>query len=188
MRSVTLHKTSCISICFWKWTVLQQRRFNKGNYSWMRQGVAHFLVDWSACLSLIFCKFLVDPSTFVVAEFHPVTSPPLRVSAECNVTVVKILTQYSRHLSESIRRSEQRLPYRLKNRGFRLYLTLLRPVVSIGTTCCNIMKICILPTKCMWFVWFLQYSTFAAVHNINRLVFLMRTNCVVFEIWSLCIV
>jgi len=148
----------------------------------MRQDVAHFLAGWSACLSLIFGKFLVDSSTFVVAELHPVTSPQLRASADSNVTVVKILTQYSRQLSDSLRRSEQRLPYQLKNRGFLLYLTLLRPVVSIDTTCYNIMKLCILPTKYMWFVWFLQYSTVAAVHNINRLVFVIRTNCVVFEI------
>jgi hypothetical protein len=149
LRSVTMYKKPCISIYFWKWVVFQQRLFNKGNNSWMRQGVARFLAGWSACLSLIFCKFLVDPSTFVVAEFHPVTSPRWRASAGCNVLVVKTLTQYSRQSSESTGRSEQHLPYKLKNQGFHLYLTLLRPVVSTGTTCCNIMKLCILPTKCM---------------------------------------
>lgn len=68
----------------------------------------------------------MDPSTFVVAELHPVTSPPLRASAESNVSVIKILTQYSRQFCESVRRSEQRLPYKLKKRGFRLYLTLFK--------------------------------------------------------------
>jgi hypothetical protein len=113
------------------------------------------------------------------AWIAPCYKSSLRASADCNVTVVKILTQYSRQLSKSIRRYEQRLPYTIKNRDFLRYLTLLRPVVSIGTTWYNIKKLCILPTKCMWFVWFLQYNTLAAVHNINRLVLVMRTNCVV---------
>jgi hypothetical protein len=142
MRSVTLHKTSCISIYFFKWVF-----FNGG--STKKQ-----LVDASGCRT--FLSGLIGMSVFDILQIpsgsvhicsawiapcYKPPPPPLRASAERNVSVVKILQQYSRKLSESIRISEQRFPYKPKNRGSPLYLTLLRPVVSIGTTCYNIMKL-----------------------------------------------
>ena len=55
MRSVTLYKTPCILSRF------QPRQFKTGN-TWTRYCVARFLARRSACLSLIFCEFLVGAS------------------------------------------------------------------------------------------------------------------------------
>jgi hypothetical protein len=41
----------------------------------MRQGVK-ILAGWSACVSLIFCKFLVSASRIVLGELRPLTTPP----------------------------------------------------------------------------------------------------------------
>jgi hypothetical protein len=58
IRATTLHKTSCIYIHFWQWLVSTQSGSTEASRGYGR--VSHvFLGGWSACLSLIFCKFLV---------------------------------------------------------------------------------------------------------------------------------
>ena len=55
---------------FFKMICFQPRRFYRGN-TWVRWGVARFLAGRSACLCLVFCKFLVGAATFVVVALHP---------------------------------------------------------------------------------------------------------------------
>jgi len=42
-----------------------------------------FLVSWSACISLIFCIFLVGISRFVVDTLHPLAPPVYGLSGLC---------------------------------------------------------------------------------------------------------
>jgi len=61
MRSITLHKTSCIYTYFWKRIVTNHGGSTEATREY---GCRTFLACWSACLSLIFCKFPVDSSRF----------------------------------------------------------------------------------------------------------------------------
>jgi len=57
VQSISLHKTSCIYMHFWKWVISDSGSLtiNKG----MQLGVACCWAGWSACFSLIYHKFLV---------------------------------------------------------------------------------------------------------------------------------
>jgi hypothetical protein len=79
LRSVTRHQTPCMYIHFLKWAVC-----NHGGSTEATRGcgtVSHvFLPGWSACLSLIFCEFLVGASRFVVGALHQLAPLWLRTS------------------------------------------------------------------------------------------------------------
>jgi hypothetical protein len=64
---------------FLKMSCFQTRRFNRGN-TWMRYVVSRCLAGWSACLSLIFCRFLVGASSFVVRAPRLLSLPWLRAA------------------------------------------------------------------------------------------------------------
>ena len=68
---------------FLKMNCFQPWRFNWGNKQ-MCYGAACFLVGWWACLSWIFCKFLVGAARFVVGA----------IAATCNPLVTVLRASY----------------------------------------------------------------------------------------------
>jgi hypothetical protein len=54
-------------------------------------------------------------------------------------------------------------------------------MVTIRIISLNVKNVCILPTECMRFVRFGQYTAITSPNSINRMVFLMETQCVYIE-------
>jgi hypothetical protein len=81
---VWLHNVLCniaqniLDMCtFFKVSCFQPRQFNRGDMRVVGY-CKFFLSDWSTYMSLIFCKFVVGASRFVVGALHLVVPPGYR--------------------------------------------------------------------------------------------------------------